>query len=73
MGVQISTRSLQKKPAEQVFRFVRQAKAGAKRARSARPPSLVSRAPRPLRASFPRKNTPVMQSVTKETLVAFDH
>ena len=51
MGAQISTRSLRKKPAEQVFRVVqaskgkqRQAKAGAKRARSARPLSHVSHA-----------------------------
>ena len=58
------------------FALFRQAKARAKRVRSARPLSHVSRAPLQLRASFARKtrkNKPVLHSITKDTLVSFDH
>ena len=81
MGAQISTRSLRKKPAEQVFRVVQASKGKQRQARSDRGARDLHRmclvlAPRQLRASFARKtrkNKPVLRSIRKETLVTFDH
>ena len=81
MGAQISTRSLRKKPAEQVFRVVQASKGKQRQARSDRGARDLYRmclvlAPRQLRASFARKtrkNKPVLRSIRKETLVTIDH
>lgn len=71
MGAQISTRSLQNKPAEQVFPFV-QASEGRRKANEEGETPIALVSPSTPASYFARpkntKNTPVLQSITKETL-----